>query len=226
MKTVAIIPARGNSKGVPRKNLREICGRPLLVHSIEHAIEASVVDEVYVSTDNTEIAEVAIAAGAEVIKRPAVLALDASSSEAALEHALDQIMARLGNLELIVFLQATSPIRRAIDIDAAVARLKEESADSLLSVSASHRFLWQLDSDGAHSINYDYRQRPRRQDMAPQYVENGSIYVFKPQVLRETGNRLGGRIALYEMSEAAAMEIDTEQDFKLVEFLLAGGDQQ
>ena len=101
-----------------------------------------------------------------------------------------------------------------------VALLEASGADSLLSVSPSHAFLW-AEKDGAGvSLNYDWRQRPRRQDMAPQYRENGSIYVFKPWVLRRGGNRLGGEIALYKMSEEAGIDIDSETDLKLADFLL------
>ena len=90
----------------------------------------------------------------------------------------------------------------------------------MLSVSPSHRFLWQEVNGVAKSINYNYRDRPRRQDMQPQYVENGSIYIFKPWVLKELNNRLGGKVVLFPMSEAAAWEIDSLFDFEIAEFLL------
>ena len=220
MTTIAIIPARGGSKGVPRKNVRLLAGKPLIAHSIEDAQESSLVDHVYVSTDDPEIATISVEYGAKIIERPAELANDTASSESALIHGLQALEQQNINPDLLVFLQCTSPIRTGVEIDQAIAKLKNEQADSLLSVSPSHRFLWEEVNGVAHSINYDYRRRPRRQDMNPQYVENGSIYVFKPWVLKENKNRLGGQISLYIMSEMAAVEIDSEDDFQMIDFLM------
>ena len=218
---VAIIPARGGSKGVPRKNIRDVAGRPLIAWSIGDCLESARVGRVYVSTEDAEIKSVARQAGAEVVDRPAELAQDATSSEAALLQSLDGIAAeRGGDPELVVFLQATCPLRTGAEIDEAVALLEQTGADSLLSVSPSHAFLW-AEKDGlGSSINYDWRHRPRRQDMVPQYRENGSIYVFKPWVLRQSGNRLGGRIVLYRMSEEAGVDIDSETDLQMADLLL------
>ncbi|MEA5509375.1 acylneuraminate cytidylyltransferase family protein [Crocosphaera sp. UHCC 0190] len=220
MVTVAIIPARGGSKGVPRKNIRPLAGKPLIAHSILDAQEAQWVDQVYVSTDNEEIAEISATYGAQIIPRPPELANDTASSESALIHSLQYLETQGILPELMVFLQCTSPIRTGLEIDGAIAKLKQEQADSLLSVSPSHRFLWQEVDGVVQSINYDYRYRPRRQDMNPQYVENGSIYVFKPWILKETGNRLGGKISLFVMSEMAALEIDSLEDFEMIDFLM------
>ncbi len=217
---VAIIPARGGSKGLPGKNIRTLTGKPLIAHSIIHSLEAKLIDKVYVSTDDHEIAEIAQEYGAEIINRPEELAGDTASSESALIHAVEQIEATGVTIDLVVFLQCTSPIRTEKDIDNGIKKVKTEGADSLLSVSPSHRFLWQEVNGVAKSINYDYRHRHRRQDMQPQYVENGSIYIFKPWVLKELNNRLGGKIALLTMSEAASWEIDSLLDFEIAESLL------
>ena len=220
MSLVAIIPARGGSKGLPGKNIITLADKPLIAHSIIHAKEAKLVDRVYVSTDDNEIAEISRDYGAEIIYRPDELAGDTASSESALIHAVEKIEANGVVIDLVVFLQCTSPIRTEKDIDNAIRKVKTEGADSLLSVSPSHRFLWQ-EADGiAKSINYDYSHRPRRQDMQPQYVENGSIYIFKPWVLKELNNRLGGKIALFPMSEAANWEIDSFFDFQIAEFIV------
>ncbi len=220
MVTIAIIPARGGSKGVPRKNVCPLADKPLIAHSILDAKESKFTDQVYVSTDNLEIAEVSRQYGAEIIHRPEKLAGDTASSESALIHALSEIEKTDISPELIVFLQCTSPIRTGTDIDNAIAKLRSENADSLLSVSPSHRFLWEEVDGVAKSINYDYRDRPRRQDMQPQYVENGSIYIFKPWVLKKFGNRLGGKISLFVMSETASWEIDSALDFEIAESLI------
>ena len=218
---VSIIPARGGSKGIPRKNIRILNGSPLLAYSILDAQAARLVDQVYVTTDEPEIAQVAKDYGAAIIDRPTNLATDTASSESALLHALLTLERSDINPELIVFLQCTSPLRTGADIDRAIEQLQTDQADSLLSVSPNHRFLWEKADGIAKSINYDYQNRQRRQDMNPQYVENGSIYIFKPWVLKDLGNRLGGKISLYVMPEEQSWEIDSLADFEYVEFLLS-----
>lgn len=216
---VAIIPARGGSKGVPRKNVRMVAGRPLLAWSIADGLESARVGRVYVSTEDAEIKRTVLACGADVIDRPAELAQDATSSEAVLLHALESIAANGGGEpDLVVFLQATSPIRTGAEIDEAVARLEESGADSLLSVSPAHVFLWGEQEGRGVPLNHDWQHRSRRQDLPPQYRENGSIYVFKPRVLRQGGNRLGGKIVLFKMSEEAGVDIDSETDLELADF--------
>ncbi len=216
-----IIPARGGSKGVPGKNIRPLAGKPLIQHSVEQAKAAKQVMQVYVSTDDRDIARFAVEAGAEVIQRPANLAADTSGSEVALQHALEVTALQGKHYDYWVFLQCTSPFRHEADIDQAIDTLIAHNADSLLSVVDSHRFLWtQSDTDEIASVNYDYKQRPRRQDMPLQYQENGSIYIYKPWVLTEYNNRLGGKIALYVMQPDSAVDIDTLWDFRLAEALM------
>jgi CMP-N,N'-diacetyllegionaminic acid synthase len=221
LEIVAIVPARGGSKGVPYKNIRPLANKPLIAHSILDAKEAHLVDRIYVTTDDAEIAQVSTDYGASIIHRPAELANDTASSESALIHALREIEKSGINPELIVFLQCTSPLRTGLDIDRAIEQMRAENADSLLSVSPSHRFLWHKVDNEAQSINYDYRDRQRRQDLNPQYMENGSIYIFKPWVLKELNNRLGGRISLFVMDEAQSWEIDSLEDFEYIEFLMS-----
>lgn len=220
---LALILARGGSKGLPRKNVRPLRGKPLVAHSIAQARSARSIGRVMVSTDDPEIAAVASSFGAEVIERPAGISGDTATSESAVLHALDWLLTEEGwEPDLVCLLQCTSPIRTKDDIDKAVNEMVRSGADSLLSVSPSHRFLWQrVESGFGESINYDWRARPRRQDMPTQYVENGSIYLFSPAGFRANGNRLHGRIALHEMSEVAALEIDSLLDFQLVEAALA-----
>lgn len=221
MNVIALIPARGGSKGIHRKNIRPVAGKPLIVHSIEQALHSSLVTETFVSTDDDEIAAISAAAGATVILRPAYISCDQASSESVLLHAI-QALKQMGRPEpdLVVFLQCTSPMRHPGDIDSAVRTLLDKQADSLLSVSPSHRFLWAEEEGAARSLNYDFRNRPRRQDMAPQFVENGSIYVFRTRGLLESGNRLFGNVVLYQMDESAAVDIDSMLDMKLAELIL------
>ncbi|MEG4838603.1 acylneuraminate cytidylyltransferase family protein [Microcoleus sp. B9-D4] len=220
MTIVSIVPCRGGSKGIPRKNVLSLAGKPLIFYSIEQSKQSSHADRTIISTDDQEIATVAKSYGAEVIVRPAEISGDTASSELALIHALDYLK-DTENYEpdLVVFLQCTSPLRKDDDIDKAIIQFQQEQADSLLSVSPGHSFLWEQIDGVARSINYDYRNRPRRQEMNPQFRENGSIYIFKPWVLREYNNRLGGKISLYVMAEPC-VDIDSMLDFEIAEFLL------
>lgn len=221
MNIITIIPARGGSKGIPRKNVRHIAGKPLIVHSIEQSMQSSLVIETFVSTDDDEIEAISAAAGATVIRRPAEISGDQATSESTLLH-LIQVLSEIGKPEpdLVVFLQCTSPVRKPADIDNAIKTLIDRQADSVLSVSPSHRFLWTEEDGIPRAVNYDFLHRPRRQDMPPQYIENGSIYVFRSQGFLDSGNRLFGKVALHPMDEEAAVDIDTFIDFKLAELIM------
>ncbi len=221
MSITAIIPARGGSKRVPGKNLLPLAGEPLVVHTIRHALQADSIDEVIVSTEDDKIAAVAAAAGARVISRPASLASDEATSESALKHALET-WAKEGGAEpeLVVFLQCTSPVRRADDIDRAVDQLRTAKADSLFSASENKRFVWAAGNGSPRPLNYDYKHRKREQDFGKQYQENGSIYIFKPWVLAKENNRLGGKIEVYEMDYWSSFQIDSAEDVELCEWIL------
>lgn len=220
-KTVAIIPARGGSRRLPGKNLRMVAGKPLLAHTVRQAVEAGCIDRTYVSTDSAEIADVAAEFGASVIWRPAELADDLAPSESALAHALRVLREERGEeYDTVVFLQCTCPVRLPSDIRRALDKFNEEEADSLLSVVRSQLFIWSLRGGEPSSMSYDFRQRRRTQDMDPLFVENGSIYVFKPWVLAQHGNRLGGRIAFYEMDRRSLIDVDDESDIAVCRSLL------
>jgi YrbI family 3-deoxy-D-manno-octulosonate 8-phosphate phosphatase len=222
MTCVAIIPARGGSRGIPRKNLRPIAGKPLLAYTIEHARTAPSIDRVVVSTDDVEIGTVATRYGAEVIWRPAEISGDRSPSEAALLHALDELAARDDyRPDLVVMLQATSPLRRPDDVERAIGTLLAEDADSLFSACTVHGFLWHRDEQGLSSVAYDYRDRRMRQEGPEDLLENGSIYVTRHDLLRATRNRLGGRIAVYRMDVLDSFQVDEPSDLVLMERLLA-----
>jgi N-acylneuraminate cytidylyltransferase len=149
------------------------------------------------------------------------LASDTATSESALIHCLGFLQERESyEPDLVVFLQATSPLRRASHIDEAVATLEREGADSLFSCCPSNGFLWRRAGGGVAPLNYDPRHRPRRQEAPEDVVENGSIYVFKPWVLSESGCRLGGKIAAYAMSALDSWQIDQPDDVPVVETLL------
>jgi CMP-N,N'-diacetyllegionaminic acid synthase len=218
---IAIIPARGGSKGVPRKNIRTLAGKPLIAHSIEQALNAQNIDSVYVSTDDKEIAEISERYGANVIFRPDSISGDIASSEDAVIHAIEVVEHDLC-VNDVFFLQCTSPIRAEFDLDNAYKQMKANKADSLLTVTESHSFLWRFNSDSsAEPINYDYKKRARRQDLEPQYKENGSFYINSASNIVSYKNRLSGVIDMYVMAEETAYEIDTETDFRVIEALMA-----
>jgi N-acylneuraminate cytidylyltransferase len=218
----SVIPARGGSKGIKDKNLIDLCGKPLLAWSIEQAAACPEVDAIFVSSDSERILDVARRHGAKGIVRPAALATDTASSEDALLHAMDHIETAGEHIDLVVFLQPTSPLRRPSDISAAIQTLRDQNADSLFSsVRMDDVCLWKAaDGKPVDSVTYDYRDRGRRQDRQPYLLENGSIYLFKPEVLRRERNRLGGRIAVSTMEPWQAFEIDSIEDLPLCEYYL------
>lgn len=218
---IAIIPARGGSLRVPGKNLLLLGGIPLVAHSILHAKRAKCVSEVIVSTEDLAIAKVAEQFGADVIKRPAKLADAKATSESALLNVLDERRkAGKEDPDLIVFLQCTSPLRKADDIDNAVKQLLDEKADSLFSACRNHTLIWSATEKGPQSINYDWHTRRREQDMDIQYRENGSIYVTKTSVLRKNNNRMGGKITVYDMDEMHSFQVDTPEHVALLRYLV------
>ncbi len=221
MKCVAIIPARGGSKGIPRKNICRVAGKPLLAYTIEHAKGTPAIDRIVVSTDAPDIGNVATRYGAQVVWRPAEISGDVSSSELALLHALDELAMRDDyRPDLVVMLQATSPIRQTHDVQRAIETLIAEGADSLFSACSLHGFVWRRNGGGLTSVSYDYQARRMRQDAPSDLLENGSIYVTRHDLLRSTGNRLGGRIAVYPMDPLDSLQVDEPSDLLAVERLL------
>jgi len=221
MKTIAIMPARGGSKGIPRKNVVDIAGKPMLAWNIEAAEASAFVDSVYVSTDDPEIAEVARRYGAQVIDRPEELAGDEATSESALVHALEVLNERGEAPELLVFMQCTSPLTATEDVDAAIQKLIDEEADSCLTVTDFHYFIWKQNEEGmADGINHDKRFRPRRQDREPQFVENGAIYVMKVTGFLEANHRFFGKTVMSIMPQERCFEIDESADLQIAEALL------
>ena len=220
MNVIAIIPARGGSKGIPKKNIMSFCGKPLIAWTIMQAKKVLGIKNVYVSTDDDEIQQVSEMYGAVVIRRPDKLASDTASSEEALLHALEQVE-KQGSIDLVVFLQATSPLRYSDDIENALQFFLKSGGDSLVSCSVVHDFfMWEKSKDGFGKALYNFRNRARRQDIEPRYLENGSIYIFLPSVLLEGKNRLGRKIVIYEMKEWQAYQIDILDDIIPCEYYM------
>jgi CMP-N,N'-diacetyllegionaminic acid synthase len=212
---IAIIPARGGSKGIPKKNLIDFSGKPLLAWSIIQAKLTPHIKAVYVSSDSEEILECAEYYDAIGIKRPDDISGDTASSESAIIHACEQIEYPA---DTIVFLQPTSPLRKPDDIQKALDVFSSGDYDSLFSSSELHDFLiWEKSkAGGLQSVNYNYQSRTRRQERGVQYVENGSIYVFKKEILYKYNNRLGGRIGMYLMDFYQSFEIDAQDDIDIL----------
>ena len=211
------IPARGGSKTVSRKNIKEFAGKPLIVHSIEYALQSKLIEEVVVSTDNSKITRIANSAGARVINRPEELATDTATTESAIHHYLNKFSKKP---DIVVLLQATSPLRPKGSLDAALNHFIKGGFDSLLNIFPTHRFFWRVKGDQTAYAEYDYLNRPRRQDMLPEnmrYLENGGPYVFTTSQFETSGNRLGGKIGYVEWPEEFSLEIDTPLDFEFVE---------
>lgn len=229
MKYVALIPARGGSKSIPRKNIRPLAGKPLLYWTCKAASDVPAIESVYVATDDEEIAGVVRDLGlprVTPIGRGPETATDSASTESVL---LD--FARRVDFENLILIQATSPLLRSSDLQRAIELFESGSCDSVLSVVRQKRFLWS-GKPGAlvAPVNYDPARRPRRQDFDGFLVENGAFYLTAHARLLATGCRLSGRTAAVEMDEQSYLELDEPEDWLLVEQLLrhrlrkAGGD--
>jgi len=221
MNVVAIILARGGSKGVPKKNIIDFCGKPLISWTIDNCFKGGA-NSVWVSSDSDEILEISTEYGANKIKRPDDIAGDFATSESAWLHAINYIEQSEEKIDWVVAPQVTSPLREGLDISKGITLAKENIHDSFFSCSvAEDLFFWQKNKGGnLDSINYDWRNRKRRQDIPKQYIENGSFYIFKPQVLRNTNNRFGSNIGIVEMEFWKMFEIDSFDDLKMCSALM------
>ena len=214
-----IIPARGGSKGIPKKNIKLLNGIPLIAHSIEYAQSSQHIDNIIVSTDSEEIKNIALKYKVNTINRPENISGDDATTESVIDHTLNQLS---NKPDIIILLQPTSPLRPDRSLDKALNIFLKTNCDSLLSISPTHRFFWNL-SNNIIKPEYDYKNRPRRQDIKKndiRYVENGSLYIFSYDHFMKKKNRLGGRIAHIVFKEKYSYEIDTQTDFLFIENLM------
>ena len=215
-KILAIIPARGGSKGIPKKNIKLFNGNPLISYTIEYANSCSMVDYTVVSTDDGEIEKIASEYNTEIIKRPIEISGDHATTESAIEHVLETLTEKP---DIIILLQATSPLRPQNSLEDALNIFYNGQYDSLLSISPTHRFFWKI-SNNIAKPKYDFKNRPRRQDIRVEdieYVENGSVYIFSYKHFMKEKNRLGGKIGYIIFPEEFSLEIDTISDFTILE---------
>lgn len=218
----AIILARGGSKGIPRKNLMPLCGRPLLEWTIDFARSSASCEGVWVSTDSEEIAEAAEHAGASVIIRPADLASDTSTSESGWIHAVEHLQQEGLDASVIAGLQTTSPLRLPSDLDDAVRTYVEEELDSLFTGSVFDDLtMWESHPHGElRAVNHDPTRRVSRQEAPLPILENGSIYLMRSTLLRTSGTRFAGRVGFSPNRSWQSTEIDSLESAVLCEILM------
>lgn len=217
---LGVIPARSGSKTVPRKNVRELDGKPLLAYTVE-AAETSSIDYTVLSTDSEEIRDVALSHGANApFLRPPELATDDAPTEPVITHAVEYVEEHDGlEVDAIVLLQPTSPARDADHIDEALSTYEASDGDSLVAVTEDHSNRWRLTEDGATKVNY--QDDRRRQEVEPEYVETGAIYVVDRDRFLETSDLRTGATELYVMDRPSSVDIDTPFEFWLAERVIA-----
>ncbi|MEU0673086.1 acylneuraminate cytidylyltransferase [Streptomyces sp. NPDC006172] len=234
-RVLAVIPARGGSKGVPAKNLAPVGGVPLVARAVRECRATRLVTDVVVSTDDRAIAAAAREAGAQVVPRPAAIAGDTATSEAAVLHAMDAHAALSGApADVVLLVQCTSPFLVRQDIDGVAAAVLEGGADTALTVAPFHGFVWRDEADGAdahgvtggtgdartapvrtaggHGVNHDKSFRPRRQDRPQDLLETGAAYAMDAAGFREHRHRFFGRTELVRTDPARVLEIDDPHD--------------
>lgn len=213
-KTIAIIPARGNSKRLPGKNIKFLGGIPLLVHSIKYAQKFSFIDDVFVTTDDEEIKKVALEFGAKVIDRPSEISGDFEPTITALKHVLESIP---NEIENVILLQPTNPLRPNNLLEDAFQLYQNSNVDSLFTVSRNHDKLGKIVNQTFKPFNYKIGQRS--QDLEPLFYENGLLYITKASLIKKD-IIISKKAFPMEINHAfAKVDIDTQEDFDYAEFL-------
>lgn len=228
MRVLCVIPVRGGSKGIPRKNIKPIAGKPLVAWTIEQALAAQTAlagehtVDVLVSTDDAEIAEVARAYGAQVpFMRPEDLAEDTTATEPVVEHAIEFYTAAGQRPDAVMLLQATSPVRLPGTLERAIRQFAASGSDSMVGVIPIGPFIWTATEPP--TAQYEVMARPRRQELTREtfrYRENGSMYITKTELYETLHNRLGGAIELFMLDEVEGVDIDAMIDFTVAEHQL------
>lgn len=215
---IAFIPVRCGSKSITLKNIKEFCGKPLVYWNLEALENSKNIDKIFVATDCEEIKKVVNSfafSKVEVYDREKQNASDSASTESVMLEFINKQDFR--DEDLFFLVQATSPLTQTKDFDEALEKLKNEDADSLLTCVRTKRFFW---DKNANPINYDFKNRPRRQDFDGLFMENGAFYINTIFNIKKDKNRLSGKIAIHEMEEFTAVEIDEEDDWLIAEKLM------
>lgn len=218
MKTIAFIPVRGGSKSIPLKNIKLLCGKPLVCWNIEALERCSLVDKIIVATDSEQIEEVVLSKHyhkVTIYHRLAENACDTASTESVMLEYIDREC--LSNDTIFMLVQATSPLTETCHFSEALDLYAKGIYDSMLTCVRNYRFFW---NDDGTSKNYNYMYRPRRQNFSGELMENGAFYINTVGNILRNGNRLGGKIGIYEMPEYTATEIDELDDWIILENLM------
>lgn len=208
MVAIAIIPARGGSKGIENKNLQTVGNITLIGRAINSAIAVEEIEEVYVSTDSDEIAREATFRGAKPIMRPAEISGDESSSESAILHAIEHI----GEVSTIVLIQCTSPFIRSRDVSKAIQMVESGIHDCVFSAVEDHGFRWEMEGKELSPMGHSSNERTRRQDLPQRFLETGAFYVFRAEGIHSTGSRFHGQIGCVEVDPLTNVDIDDIDD--------------
>lgn len=228
MKVLAIIPARGGSKGVKRKNVRLVGGKPLIQHSIDAALAATSVDRVVGTTEDAEIASVMESLGCPRLERPAALAGDKTPMVPVIVDAIEQLRASGEEFDIVVLLQPTAPMRTAQDIDGAVQALAESGCQSLVSlyeVDDHHPARMYTIENGRMVPVMAEPPSGLRQDLPSVYHRNGAVYAFRPELVERTGKIVSDDALPFIMPLERSANIDNETDLAFVDFLMCGQKQ-
>ena len=218
---IAFIPVRGGSKSIPLKNIKLLNGKPLVYWTAAAACNAEFVDKVIVATDSKQIKETVLSFGfekLEVYDRDPMNAQDASSTESVMLEYISK--ADLALEDKFILIQATSPLLKSEYIDNMLKVLEKSDADSIFSAVREKQFHWIETENGVEPINYDYKNRPRRQEFQGILAENGACYINSVENILKDSCRLSGKIITYEMPSETAYEIDEESDWLIVENLM------
>lgn len=215
---IAFIPVRGGSKSIPLKNIKDFCGKPLVYWTVSALQKAAEVDKIVVATDSRQIKQTVIDFGfskVEVYDRKPENAIDTASTESVMLEYIN--IASLPDDTVFMLVQATSPLTQTKDFSAGLKMYFSGEYDSILTCVRNYRFYW---NDDGTPKNYDYKKRPRRQDFHGTYMENGAFYISTVKNIKESGNRLSGKIGIYEMPEYTSAEIDEPDDWAILENLM------
>lgn len=212
MAVVAVIPARGGSKGIPGKNLERVGGQTLVARAVAACSRAALIDVVVVSSDDDRILVEAARRGATPIRRPGHLATDEATTEAALLHALDEIERSGTRADIIVLVQCTSPFIDHDALDRSITRVAHRDADVVFSAVPTHEFVWRRTAEGVDGVNHSPASRPRRQDRDVEYRETGAFYVMDRAGFMAAGHRFFGRIDVELVRRGHEIEIDEPAD--------------
>ncbi|MBF0232987.1 MAG: acylneuraminate cytidylyltransferase family protein [Desulfamplus sp.] len=223
-KVVCIIPARGGSKGVPRKNIKKLADKPLIAYTIEQALQSKYIDRTIVSTEDKEIADISIQYGAEVpFIRPDILAGDMVATIDVLLHAIKWLEEEKYNFDILVLLHATTPLRAVKDIDACIEMLQEKEADNVFSVTEAHRnpYFNMVEVNEQGKVRLVKEGKYSTRQSAPKvYDLNASIYVWWKDILKSEKKIFMTGTKVYEMPKVRSIDIDDEIDFKIADFMI------